>query len=120
MGAVNTIERIIDVFPPNQQQQIRIQLASVLECVVSQQLIPEKYNEGRVAAFEVLLANSAVRNLIRESKTFQITSVIQTNRELGMETMDDAIFDLYRKDKISKEMAIHFAQNPLNLEQRLR
>lgn len=118
-GVVNTIDRIIDVFPPNQQQQIRVQLATVLECVVSQQLIPTKDNMGRVAAFEVMLANLAIRNLIRESKTFQITSIIQTNKEIGMQTMDDAIFELYTLNKISKEMAINFAVNPANLARRL-
>lgn len=118
-GVVHTIDRIIDVFPPNQQQQIRVQLATVLECVVSQQLIPTKDNKGRVAAFEVMLANLAIRNLIRESKTFQITSIIQTNKEMGMQTMDDAILDLYSMNKISKEMAINFAVNPANLSRRL-
>ena len=80
VGAANTIDRIVDVFPPYQQQQIRTQLADVLECVVSQQLIPRQNREGRVAAIEVMLSNSAIRNHIRESKTFQIASVMQTNR----------------------------------------
>lgn len=84
IGAAKTIDRIIDVFPPNQQQQIRIQLASVLECIVSQQLICKEDGHGRVAALEVLFANNAVRNLIRENKTYQIPSIIQTGKRRGM------------------------------------
>ncbi len=119
IGAASTIDRIIDVFPPHQQQQIRIQLASVLEAVISQQLIPTQDGHGRVAAFEVMHANSAVRNLIREGKTHQIDSFIQTNKKLGMQTMDDAIYDLYLKRKINAEQAVLFAQDPLTLERKL-
>ena len=85
VGAANTIDRIIDVFPPYQQQQIRTQLADVLECVVSQQLLPKATGKGRVAAMEIMLANSAVRNHIREGKTFQITSTMQTSRKMGID-----------------------------------
>lgn len=94
IGADKTIDRIIDVFPPDQQQQVRIQLAAVLECIVSQQLIRREHG-GRVAALEVLFANNAVRNLIREGKTFQIPSVMQTSRRSGMISMDDALYDLF-------------------------
>ncbi len=104
-SAASTIERIIDVFPPYQQQQIRIQLASVLEAVITQQLIPRADKMGRVAAFEVLLCNSAVRSLIRDGKTHQILSVMQTNRRIGMTTMDDAITKLYMDGFITKEQA---------------
>lgn len=119
IGAVNTIDRIIDVFPPHQQQQIRIQLASVLEAVISQQLIPTADGHGRVAAFEVMHANSASRNLIRESKSFQITNILQTNKKLGMQTMDDAIYELYLQNKIDAKRALRFAQDPVTLEKRL-
>lgn len=119
IGAANTIDRVIDVFPPHQQQQIRIQLAAVLESVISQQLLPMQDNNGRVAAFEIMHANPAVKNLIRESKTHQIDSVIQTSKKLGMQTMDDAIYDLYLKRRISAEMALNFAQDPFILEKKL-
>lgn len=119
IGAASTIDRIIDVFPPHQQQQIRIQLASVLESVISQQLIPTADGKGRVAAYEVMHANSAVKNLIREAKSHQITSIIQTNKKIGMQTMDDAIYDLYLKRKIDSDKAIHFAQDPVALEKKL-
>lgn len=119
IGAASTIDRIIDVFPPHQQQQIRIQLASVLESVVSQQLIPTSDGKGRVAAFEVLHANSAVKNLIREAKLHQITTIIQTNKKQGMMTMDDAIYDLYLRRQIDAEKALNFAQDPVALERKL-
>lgn len=112
IGAANTVDRVIDVFPPHQQQQIRVQFASVLEAVISQQLVPTIDNKTRVAAFEVLHATPAVRNLIREGKSHQLNTVMQTNRKLGMITMDDALAQLYQDLKISKEMAIQFAQEP--------
>ena len=118
-GAASTIDRIIDVFEPHQQQQIRIQLASVLESIISQQLIPTQDNLGRVAAFEVLHATTSIKNLIREAKTHQIDSTIQTNRKLGMQTMDDAIYDLYLKRKIDAEHALQFAQDAMSLERKL-
>ncbi|MDD3367769.1 MAG: type IV pilus twitching motility protein PilT [Lachnospiraceae bacterium] len=118
-GAANTVDRIIDVFPPYQQQQIRVQLANVLEAVVSQQLIPMKNGQGRVAAFEVLHTNSAVKNLIREGKTHQLTTVMQTNRNLGMVTMDEAILKLYTEGKIDKEKAVQFAQDSELMENKI-
>lgn len=119
IGAASTVDRVIDVFPPHQQQQIRVQLANVVEAVISQQLIPTKDGNKRVAAFEVMHANYAVRNLIREGKTHQLASVMQTNRKLGMITMDEAICQLYQEGKISYEMAIQFAQNPDTMENKL-
>lgn len=97
IGAAKTVDRIIDVFPPHQQQQIRIQLASVIEAVISQQILPKADGTGRVAAFEVMIANSAIRNLIREGKTHQIQNVIQTGVSQGMQTMDASIIELYKK-----------------------
>ncbi|HHV12652.1 MAG TPA: type IV pilus twitching motility protein PilT [Clostridiales bacterium] len=119
IGAAATIDRIIDVFPPHQQQQIRIQLASVVESVISQQLIPTSDGKGRVAAYEVMHATPAIRNLIREGKSHQIASIIQTSRKAGMQTMDDAIYDLYLKHKIDADKAIHFAQDTAALERKL-
>lgn len=119
IGADKTIDRIIDVFPPNQQQQIRIQLASVLECVVSQQLLKKADGNGRVAALEILFANNAVRNLIRESKTYQISSVMQTNRRAGMQTMDDALYDLYMRKLIDGDNAVTYAQDPVSMNKKV-
>lgn len=116
IGAASTVDRVIDVFPPHQQQQIRVQLANVLEAVISQQLIPRAYGRGRVAAFEVLHANPAIRNLIREGKTHQIPSMMQTGRRLGMITMDEAIVQLVREGRITRQMAVEFAQNPEAME----
>jgi twitching motility protein PilT len=97
IGAAKTVDRIIDVFPPHQQQQVRIQLASVIEAVISQQILPKADGSGRVAAFEIMIANPAVRNLIREGKTHQIQTVIQTGSTVGMLTMDASLLDLYKK-----------------------
>ena len=118
IGADKTIDRIIDVFPPDQQQQIRIQLAAVLECVVSQQLIRKEHG-GRVAALEVLFANNAVRNLIREGKTFQIPSVMQTSRRAGMITMDDALYDLFIRGEISQDAVVTYAQDPVAMNRKV-
>lgn len=109
IGAAKTIDRIIDVFPPHQQQQIRIQLASVLEAVISQQIMPELDGSGRVAAFEVMIANSAVRNLIREGKTHQMQTVIQTGSQQGMQTMDASLIALYHKRIIDRATLIKYA-----------
>ena len=119
IGAASTVDRVIDVFPPHQQQQIRVQFANVLEAVISQQLIPTVDGKNRVAAFEVMHANHAVRNLIREGKSHQLSSVMQTNRRLGMITMDEAIIQLYQERKITRENAIQFAQDPDTMEMKL-
>ena len=119
-SAAATIDRIIDVFPPYQQQQIRVQLAGVLEGVIAQQLLPlADSGGGRVAAFEVMLKNSAISNLIREGKSFQIPSVIQTNRSEGMRTMDDAIYDLLIRGKITSETAVGYAQDPTEMARKI-
>ena len=109
VGAANTIERIIDVFPPYQQQQIKSQLASVLEAVISQQLLINKNNNGRVAVFEIMISTPGIKNLIREGKTFQIESMIQTGSKYGMKTMDMSIYELYKNGVISKETAMMYA-----------
>lgn len=117
-SAAATIDRIIDVFPPYQQQQTRVQLAGVLEGIIAQQLLP-KEGGGRVAAYEVMLATPAIRNLIREGKGFQIPSMIQTNKKIGMQTMDDAVYDLYMKSLISADTAVSFAQDPTGMSQKV-
>ena len=111
IGAAATIDRIIDVFPPHQQPQIRLQLATLLESVISQQLLKTADGKGRVAAFEILHANSAIRALIREGKSHQIPSMIQTSRKIGMITMDDSIYELYQQGRVTKEEAITYAQD---------
>jgi len=101
-GAPNTINRIIDVFPAEQQSQVRAQLSQSLQMVVTQKLFKKSDEEGRVAAFEVMVCNHAVRNLIREGKIFQIESIMQTARSEGMVTMDKAIEELVSTGKISE------------------
>lgn len=109
IGAANTIERIVDVFPPYQQQQIKIQLSSVLQGVISQQIIPKADGEGRVAAFEIMRSITATQNLIREGKAHQLQTIIQTNSRLGMMTMDASLLDLYNKRVITKENLLRYA-----------
>ncbi|MCA0386457.1 MAG: type IV pilus twitching motility protein PilT [Firmicutes bacterium] len=101
-NAYQTIERIIDVFPGPHQQQIRIQLATSLMAVFSQRLLPRKSGNGRVAAVESLIVTPAVRNLIRENKVHQLYSFIQTGQKIGMQTMDDYLVALYKKNVIDK------------------
>lgn len=108
IGASKTIDRIVDVFPPYQQQQIKVQLAAVLEGIISQQLITRVDNEGRVAALEIMIATPAIRNLIREGKTHQIDSAIQTGGRNGMKTMDMALVDLYKKGRISYDNLVMY------------
>ena len=117
-SASDAIDRIIDVFPPHQQQQIRVQLSGVLEGIIAQQLLPMT-NGGRVAAFEVLLANNAIRNLIREAKAFQIPSIIQTSKRDGMQTMDDCITTYYNQGLIAPETAVRYAHDPVNMANRV-
>lgn len=119
IGAASTVDRVIDVFPPHQQQQIRVQFANVLEAVISQQLIPRVGGMGRVAAFEVMHSNHAVRNLIREGKSHQLVTIMQTNRKLGMITMDEAIEQLYQTQQIDRENAIQFAQDSEAMDMKL-
>lgn len=105
IGASRTIDRIIDVFPPHQQQQIRVQLSMVLQGIISQQLLPRADGTGRVLAVETMIATPAIRNLIRDNKTFQIPNSIQTGSKLGMRAMDNSIQELYNKGIITKETA---------------
>lgn len=109
IGAAKTIDRIVDVFPPYQQQQIKVQLAGVLQGIISQQLLPTTDGKGRVAALEIMLLTPAIQNLIREGKTHQIQSSVQTGGKYGMKTMDMALAELYKSGVISYEMAITYS-----------
>lgn len=117
--AVQTIDRIIDVFPPHQQNQVRMQLSLTLMGVVSQQLIPRSDGSGLVLAAEVLIVNQAVRNIIRKGSTQEITSMIEIGAKYGMQTMDMALKNLFRENVISYENAMARAVNPENLEKLL-
>ena len=106
-STIQTINRIIDVFPPHQQEQIRVQLSFVLEAILAQHLIPKKSGQGRVLSFELMMPNPAIRNLIREEKIHQIYSMMQTGQaKFGMQTMNQSLYDLYAKGIISYEDAI--------------
>lgn len=118
VGAVNTIDRIIDVFPPSQQQQVRIQLAQVLKTVISQQLLPT-VDSRLVPAFEIMHLNNAVRTMVRDSRIHQIDSVIQTSAAEGMIAMDESILRLYKAGRITTETALHCAMNPDQLQKKL-
>lgn len=118
-GAANTIDRIIDVFPANQQQQIRIQLSMQLQAVISQQLIQSPAN-GRVPAFEIMTVNNAVSNLIRESKIHQLNSVIYSSVESGMKSMDTSILELYENGLINKENALMHCMDPDSVLRKLK
>lgn len=109
IGASNTIDRIVDGFYPHQQEQIRIQLAAVVEGIVSQQLLQRTDGRGRVVATEIMLATSGIKNLIREGKTHQIDSAIQIGGKHGMKTMDMSLVQLYKNGEISREDAITYS-----------
>ncbi|GIW91138.1 MAG: twitching motility protein PilT [Pirellulaceae bacterium] len=117
-SAQGTVNRIIDAFPGNLQEQIRVQLASSLICVVAQTLIP-RIQGGRVAAYEVLVVTPAVANLIRENKTFRINSAIQTGAKYGMQLLDDHLFRLWRDEIITLEDALAKAHRPDDLAKRV-
>lgn len=118
IGAANTIDRIIDSFPPSQQQQIRAQLSMVMQAVISQQLIPA-VDGTMVPAFEIMFFNNAIRNLVREAKNHQIDNVIATSQAEGMITMDNSILELYRKGTICKECAVSYSSNAELMEKKL-
>ncbi|MBU4343314.1 MAG: type IV pilus twitching motility protein PilT [Candidatus Omnitrophica bacterium] len=114
--AVQTINRVIDVFPARQQQQVRTQLSFVLMGVLSQQLIPRVSGDGRALAVEVLVANHAIRSQIREEKVHQIFSSIQTGQKEGMQTMNQSLYSLYLQEKIKKEDALLRTTEPQDME----
>jgi len=111
-NAPQTVDRIVDVFPSEQQEQIRFMLSNNLEAVLCQQLLPRAGMPGRVCAMEIMTATPAVRNLIRESKAHQLTSIIQTSAKVGMQTMDQSLRDLYQRGIISYDEGLSRAMNP--------
>ena len=112
IDTASTVDRIIDVFPPHQQEQIRFQFASVLQAIFCQRLLPRADKKGRVLACEVLIANDAVRNLIKEQKTNQLDNVIKTSGKFHMQAMDDVLRDFYKQGIITYDVAISAAKNP--------
>ncbi|MEQ8198718.1 MAG: type IV pilus twitching motility protein PilT [Clostridiaceae bacterium] len=108
-GAAKTIDRIVDVFPPHQQQQVKTQLAAVLQGIISQQLIPKADKSGRVAALEIMVNTPGIQNLIREGKTHQIESLIQTGKKYGMKTMDMYLVDLVKDGVITIDTALRYS-----------
>jgi len=108
-SAPQTVDRIIDVFPPHQQNQVRMQLSSVLKAAVSQRLVPNMDNSGRIAACEILLNNPAIASIIRDGKTHLIDNVIQTSANERMILLENSLFNLYTKGLISKETALSYA-----------
>jgi twitching motility protein PilT len=114
--APQTIDRIIDVFPPHQQQQVRVQLSTTLQGVVTQQLIPTADGKGRAAACEVMVATPAIRNLVREGKVHQIYSAMQAGGRFGMQTMDMALAAHVKAARITQQMAFERCHDPEELE----
>lgn len=119
VGAANTIDRILDVFPPSQQHQIAVQLAMVLQAVVSQQLLPTA-DGGLMPVFEIMVVNPAIRNMIRENKVHQIDTVIASGAEEGMVAMDASILDLCRRGVITERTALTYAASPEILAKKLK
>ena len=117
-SAAGTVDRIVDTFPAEQQRQIRIQLSLVLQAIVCQQLVPT-VDGGQVPAFEIMISNPAIRNLIREEKTYQIDSVIAAGGAVGMRTMDQSLFQLAKAGRITAETALRFSIHEEALERRL-
>jgi len=115
-SAAESVDRMIDVFPPAQQEQIRVQLSNNLVAIISQQLLPRADGPGRVCATEIMIANSAIRNLIREAKAHQMNSIIQTSGAIGMHTMDQCLRDLYMRGLITYEEALLHCQNEEELK----
>ncbi len=118
-SAAGTITRIIDVFPPSQQSQIRIQLASNLMAVLSQVLCPLATGKGRIAAFEFMVVTSAIANLVRENKTYRIDSSIQTGKKLGMQLLDEHLWQLYEMGKITSTEMLDKARQPATLQEKV-
>jgi len=119
MNAPKTIDRVIDVFPPQQQQQIRVMFAEAIAAVISQILFKKKDGPGRIAALEIMIASPAIRNLIREGKTHQISSIIQTSKKIGMQNMDQILKNLVMNGKIDGKEAKMYASNVESFDERL-
>src|SRR5687767_2642130 len=119
-GAAKTIDRIVNAFPTNQQEQIRIQLSTVLQAVISQLLLPRSDKPGRVAVFEIMINTPSVAALIRDNKTFRINSDIQTGAKYGMVTLDSFLMEKYQQGLISKEEVITKSQDPVTIQTKLQ
>ena len=111
-NAAQTVDRMVDAFPPQQQEQVRMMLSNSLEGVLCQQLLPLAGKPGRICAMEIMIATPAIRNLIREAKAHQMASVIQTSANVGMQTMDQHLADLYRRGLVTFDQALAVAMNP--------
>jgi len=118
-GSARTVDRIIDQFPADQQEQIRTQLSVSIICVISQVLMPRKDRVGQIAAFEIMIMTPAVENHIRKNETFKITSTIQTSGNLGMFLLDESLFKLFREGKIGETEALEKSQNPKELREKM-
>jgi twitching motility protein PilT len=119
-GAAKTIDRIVNAFPTNQQEQIRIQLSTVLQAVVSQLLLPRHDKPGRVAIFEIMINTPSISALIRDNKTFRINSDIQTGAKYGMVTLDGFLMEKYSQGLISREEVITKSQDPVTIQSKLQ
>jgi twitching motility protein PilT len=119
-GAAKTIDRLVNAFPSNQQEQIRIQLSTVLQAVISQLLIPRVDKPGRVAAFEIMVNTPSIAALIRDNKTFRLNSDIQTGAKFGMVTLDSFLLDRYQQGMIARDEVITKAQDPTTVLQKLQ
>jgi twitching motility protein PilT len=119
-SAATSVERIVDSFPGGQQEQVRLQLSNNLQAILCQQLIPRANQPGRACALEIMKASPAIRNLIREAKAHQITSMIQTSASLGMQTMDQCLRDMYVRGVISLDEALNRAMNSTELEKMIK
>jgi twitching motility protein PilT len=111
-SAPKTVDRVIDVFPPEQQELVRTMFSESIQAVLTQQLVKRKDGKGRVAALEIMIGTSAVRNLIRENKIAQIPSSLQTGRQYGMQTMDQSLIELYQRDLVTKEAIENLVSSP--------
>ena len=118
-SAAQTIDRIIDQFPPGSKDQIRVQLSTVITAIVSQRLVPA-IDGGRIPVFEILIATPAVRNVIREGKSFMIDNIIQTSSDIGMISFEAYLAKLVLNGKVSEEIAMSYSNNPMELQNKLR
>ena len=118
-GSVRTVDRIVDVFPFDQQEQIRTQLAGNLLAVISQLLLPNRDGKGRTAAFEVMICTPAIQHMIRDRKTHSIFSAIQTGQQFGMQTLDDSLVSLYRRGVLDRQEMLRVSEQPVEVMQKI-
>jgi twitching motility protein PilT len=118
-GSARTIDRIIDAYPPDQQEQCRAQLSVSLLAVISQVIMPRADQQGLIAAFEIMIMTPAIENLVRKNETFKIRSTLQTSKPMGMVMLDDYLWDIYKAGKIDKESMLLKCQDPKDLQRKL-